>query len=304
MNDNSVLAYAHLSEDAGALASKPDEARIYAIRAGFWIPYPLAKDTLKKMEELLAYPRVTRMPNMLLVAPSFNGKTSILERFAEKHLPIVNPLAEATECPVVLMESPSKPDVGDFYSRILQKLFSPYKPTASVGEKAYQVKTLFESMKVRILVIDEIQHLIAGGLIRQREFRNALKSLGNEAQISMIAAGTEDAFNAFNTDPQMSSRFTPVILPRWTQNREYAQVLATIEHRTPLRKPSNLIDPALARAILLRSEGMLGDICDLLKTAAIDAIQQGTEEITLQQIQKIAWTAPSARRSAKRPSAD
>jgi Bacterial TniB protein len=293
-----VDQYGHLNDLTKALASKADEARIYAIKQGFWIGYPRAKEILSRMEDLLSHPRITRMPNMLLVAPSFNGKTSILKRFLDAHPPVVDPVAEATECPVIMIEAPSTPNVGDFYSRILQKLMAPYKPTASAAEKAYQVRQLFEILKVRVLVIDEIHHLIAGGLIKQREFRNALKSLGNETQISIIAAGIEDAFNAFNTDPQMSSRFTPEVLPKWKQTNSYAEILATIENRTPLRKASNLIEPGLARAILLRSEGTLGDICDLVKTASIDAIRNGTELITISQVEKLRWTAPSGRRNA------
>jgi hypothetical protein len=290
--------YEHLNDVTKALASKADDARIYAIKEGFWIGYPRAKEILAGMEDLLSHPRITRMPNMLLVAPSFNGKTSILKRFLDRHPPIVNPIAEATECPVIMIESPNKPDVGDFYSRILQKLMAPYKPTASVAEKAHQVRQLFETLKVRVLIIDEIHHLIAGGSNKQREFRNALKSLGNETQISIIAAGIEDAFNAFNTDPQMSSRFTPEALPKWKQTNSYAEILVTLENRTPLRKASNLSEGALAYAILKRSEGTLGDICDLVKAAAIDAIRKGTEQITIPQLEKLAWTAPSGRRQA------
>jgi Bacterial TniB protein len=295
---DALTLYPHLNSTASALMEKSDPERIRAIREGSWIPYPRALEILATMEDLLDHPRITRMPNMLLVAPSFNGKTSILKQFAEKHPATVDPLAEATECPVVLIESPSKPDVGDFYNRILQKLMAPYKPTASIAEKCHQVKQLFETLKVRVLVIDEIQHLIAGGLIKQREFRNALKSLGNETQISIIAAGIEDAFNAFNTDPQMSSRFTPAILPRWQLDMTFGQTMATIEKRTPLRNPSGLKANALMHAIWSRSQGMLGDICDLTKSAAIDAIRKGTEQITVAQIKELAWTPPSERRKA------
>mgnify|MGYP001152803084 CR=1 FL=1 len=37
---------------------------------------------------------------------------------------------------------------------------------------------------VRILIVDENHHLIAGGLTKQCEFRSALQSLSNEAKIT------------------------------------------------------------------------------------------------------------------------
>lgn len=303
MNDQTIPAgtsYPHLNEMTRSLAYKSDEARIFAIREGSWLGYKEAKRIIARMEDLLAYPRITRMPNMLLVAPSFNGKTSILRRFVSQHLPDLDPESEVTICPVVMVEAPPKPDIADFYTRILDALMTPYKPTASVSEKYSQIKRLFRQMDVRMLIVDEIHHLIAGSLNRQQEFRNALKSLGNETQICMVAAGIEDAYNAFNTDPQMSSRFTPEELPVWRPNNEFGSLLATLELRMPLRLPSNLKDPATMLAIHTRGEGTLGDMCDLVKELAVDAIRSKAERITVAQIGALPWVPPSKRKQHKR----
>lgn len=303
MNDQTISArgpYPHLNEVTRSLADKSDDARIFAIREGSWLGYKEAKRIIARMEDLLAYPRITRMPNMLLVAPSFNGKTSILRRFVSQHLPDLDPEGEVTICPVVMVEAPPKPDITDFYTRILDALMTPYKPTASVSEKYSQIKRLFRQMEVRMLIVDEIHHLIAGSLNRQQEFRNALKSLGNETQICMVAAGIEDAYNAFNTDPQMSSRFTPEELPVWRPNNEFGSLLATLELRMPLRFPSSLKDPAIMLSIHTRSEGTLGDMCDLVKELAVDAIRGKAERITLEQIGALPWVPPSKRKQHKR----
>ncbi len=292
--------YPHLNDAALDLIDHTDEQRIYAIREGSWLGYKDAKRILTRMEELLNYPRITRMPNILLVAPSFNGKTSILRRFVSQHLPDLDPLNEITICPVVMVEAPPKPDISDFYTRILDALMAPYKPTASVQEKYSQIKRLFRQMEVRMLIVDEIHHLIAGSLNRQQEFRNALKSLGNETMVSMVTAGIEDAYNAFNTDPQMSSRFTPEELPLWKANNEFGSMLATLELRMPLKLPSNLKEPSAMLAIHTRSEGTFGDMCDLVKELAVDAIRSGTEQITLAQVNTMKWVPPSKRKQFRR----
>lgn len=296
----SEATYPHLNDAARAFVDQTDKARIYAIREGSWLGYKDAKRILERMEELLDYPRITRMPNMLLVAPSFNGKTSILSRFMSLHPPDLDPAGEVTICPVVMVEAPPKPDISDFYTRILDALMTPYKPTASVPEKYSQIKGLFRKMNVRMLIVDEIHHLIAGSLNRQQEFRNALKSLGNETTITMVAAGIEDAYNAFNTDPQMSSRFTPETLPLWKANNEFGSLLATLELRAPLKEQSNLKDPQMMLAIHIRSEGTLGDMCDLVKELAVDAIRSKTERITLDRISSLPWVPPSKRKQFKR----
>jgi hypothetical protein len=292
--------YSHLNEAARAVVGAKDADRIRFIRAGTWLGYSRAKEVLARMEDLLDYPRITRMPNMLLVAPSFNGKTSILERFLAQHPADLDPEGETTICPVVMVESPPTPDVSAFYSRILDALMAPYKPSASAQEKYSQVKLLFRQLGVKMLILDEIHHLIAGSLNRQRDFRNALKSLGNETKVVIVAAGIEDAYTAFNTDPQMSSRFTPEELPLWRADNKFGELLATLELRTPLKRPSNLKEPGKMQEIHTRSEGTLGDMCDLFKELAVDAIRNKAEEITIERIRSLRWVPPSKRKQYQR----
>ncbi|MDD5544885.1 MAG: TniB family NTP-binding protein [Acidobacteriia bacterium] len=291
--------FPHLSKKAAEQAVLSAEERIEIIRLGSWIPYQRAEEILARMEDLLAHPKITRMPNMLLVGASNNGKTSILERFRTRHATKENETGEESVVPVVSVEAPGTPDVEDLYRRILDALFAPYRPSSPAKDKYHQITALFPRLGVRLLVIDEIHHLIAGSLNRQREFRNAIKSLGNETQVCIVAAGIEDAFNAFNTDPQLSNRFVPEILPKWSLDGEFARLLKTLEHRTPLREPSNLADSAMAQKILWMSEGTIGDTSDLVKATAIAAIRQGTERITVELLDKLGWVQPSLR--SRRP---
>lgn len=292
--------FAHLDDKAKAMLELSDVERIQAIRAGSWIPLKSAKDTLAKMEELLTYPAVTRMPNLLLVGPSFSGKTSILDRFMSLHPPDFDPTAEVTIYPVVKIDAPPKPDISDFYSRILDALMSQYKPTAPAHQKYSQIKVLFRQMQVKVLIIDEIHHLIAGSSNRQREFRNALKSLGNETRICVVAAGIEEAYNAFNSDSQMSSRFVPIHLPNWRADSELGKLLATMERRMPLRRPSDLKSVEMVMDIAQRSEGTLGDVFDLVKEAGVDAIRSGEECITKDGLTRLGWVPPSKRKQYRR----
>lgn len=293
-------SYAHLGADAKAVMDKPDGMRILSIQQGSWISYPRAKEILSRLDRLLNYPRTTRMANMLIVGPSNNGKSSIIKHFAGEHLPNPNPDGDAAIAPVILVEAPPTPDVSDFYGRILDELFAPYKPNSKAADRYHQIKVLFDSLQVKILIVDEIHHLIAGSLAKQRDFRNAIKSLGNETGVSIVAAGIEEAFNAFNTDPQLSNRFTPEVLPKWKLDNTYGSMLMTLEKRLPLKVPSNLVEPNLAQKILWLSEGTLGDISDLVKLAAEHAIISGVEQVSEKLIDALPWVPPSKRK--QRPS--
>jgi len=290
-------AYPHLDAKAVAKLALPDDERKLSIRAGTWIALNHVKKALKKLEELKSHPPVTRMPCLLIIGAPFSGKTSILEHFRDLNPPDLDPASELMRCPVLMIDSPPKPDLADFYSSILDALMTPYKPTAPPYEKYSQVKRLFKQLGVRILIIDEIHNLIAGSQNRQREFRNSLRRLGNEAKICLVASGIEEAYTAFNADPQLSSRFVPMELPRWSPGTELGTLLMTLEKRTPLKKPSGLHLPKLMTAIHSRSESNLGDICDLVKEAAIAAIDTGAECITEKLIASLDWVPPSKRKT-------
>ena len=52
-----------------------------------------------------------------------------------------------------------------------------------------------------MLIIDDVQHVLAGPTLKQRHFRNVIKYLGNELQIPIVGVGTRDAFNALSDRP-------------------------------------------------------------------------------------------------------
>jgi hypothetical protein len=293
--------FSHLNEKAQLLLDSPDAERIETIQRGSWIPYTRAREVLDHMEELFAYPRIERMPHMLLVGASNNGKTQILTRFMQQHPADPNPQGECSVIPVVMVEAPSAPDVGDFYDRIFKAINQPYSPRAPVREKEAILFHVLERVQLKMLLIDEIQHVIAGGQTRQREFRNALKSLGNILKISIVGAGVEEAFNAFNTDPQLSNRFEPEFLPKWKFDNEFGILLNTLERRTPLMHPSGLQGNEIARKIYYMSEGVMGEIHEIVKRAAVHAIRSKDERITLETLEKIRWTQPSKRKTQPHP---
>lgn len=290
------LSYDHLDEKAQQKLLLTNEERIQSIRVGTWVGVEHVKEILEKLEDMLNMPEVTRPPCMLVVGPAFSGKTSIAEHFVRDHPPDLSPENQTTVSPVVMIDAPPKPDLSDLYSRILDKLMAPYKPTASATEKNSQVKRLFRELGVKMLIIDEIHHLIAGSLNRQREFRNAIKSLSNETKVSLVFLGIQEARIAIYSDEQLSSRFIPYELPTWSNDKAFARLLRTLERRTPLRKPSNLGSPDMANIIYAKSESNLGDILDLLKEASVVAIRNGDECISRELLESMKWVPPSKRK--------
>lgn len=285
-----------LQEKVASYRDRPNDERIKYIRSPRWIGYQAAEDILKQLATLLAYPKSDRMPNLLIVGDTNNGKTMLAKRFWRKHPAEDNKDGASVVVPVMFMQAPPIPDEGRFYNTILELLFAPYKPGDRIDRKQYQAVRLMREVGLRMLIIDEVHNILAGSLTRQRAFLNVIKFLGNELQIPIIASGTREAFRAIQTDPQLANRFKPAVLPRWKNDNEFGDFLITFENLIPLRKPSHLDDISLSDRIYAMSEGYLGEICRILVDAAVYAVESGRELIDQKALDAIQWVPPSARR--------
>src|SRR5260370_34898993 len=89
MDDYEMIAEAppldHLLPAVRSTALLPAAERIQRVRAECWIGYPKAHEALAKLEDLFTHPRRQRMTNLLVVGPTNNGKTMIIEKFRRLH---------------------------------------------------------------------------------------------------------------------------------------------------------------------------------------------------------------------------
>lgn len=286
----------HLNDSTIKLLDLSDADRIEKIRAPRWIGYPRAKAVLAKLEDLLVYPRSHRMPNLLVVGDTNNGKTMLVQRFCAQHPADDNPNGEGVRVPVLFVQAPPIPDEGRFYNAILELLFAPYKPNDRVDKKQIQVIKLLKYVGLRMLVIDEIHHVMAGNLNKQRTFLNVIKYLGNELQVPIIGVGTRDAFRALQTDPQLANRFEPALLPRWDFDTDFLRLLASFERMLPLREPSQLHDTTLATKLFSMSEGYIGELSRVLTAAGARAVETGKERVDGKLLDALDWVSPSDRK--------
>lgn len=286
----------HLSSAAQASLVLTDEQRILQIRSSPWIWYPRAVEVLDDLEVLLTHPRTHRMPNRLIVGATNNGKTAIAREFLSQHAPLCRIEDEADYVPVVYIQAPPVPDERRFNATLLDQLRIPHKINERADRMARQFLDTAPLLGVRMLMVDEIHHVLAGTPQKQRAFLNVLKFLGNELQISIVALGTDSALFALESDAQLANRFVPMALPEWKMNREFLCLLASFEETLPLRKPSHLVEIKLATHVLSMSEGTIGEIATLLQAAAIKAIESKEEHITISLLQRLKWTEPSQRR--------
>jgi hypothetical protein len=290
--------YPHLHDSVRALLTESDESRIRRIRADRWVGYARADAALSAFEELLTFPKRTRMPNLLLCGPTNNGKSMVLEKFRRAHPPVVAGVTSegVATVPVLKIQMPPGPDERRFFGAILDALALPHSASESVSRRQDSALRLMQSTGVSVLIIDEAHNLLAGAQVQQRRMLNLLRWLGNELQIPIIAAGTAESLHAIQSDDQLANRFEPIALPRWSYSEEFRELLRTLEALLPLRRPSNLAKPALAQKVLAAAEGILGEVVAILTRAAVRAVTTGTEAITVEMIEACGFLSPSERR--------
>ncbi|MGW3661064.1 TniB family NTP-binding protein [Streptomyces sp. NPDC005151] len=294
VNEDEPVDLSHLHPAAQQIARLPDAERLRYVRADRWIGYPRAIEALERLETLLSWPSKQRMPNLLLIGPTNNGKSMIVEKFRRTNPPISHPDRE--EIPVLAVQMPSDPSVIRFYTVLLAALGAPLRARYRLADVEQLALRLLRSAGVRMLVIDELHNVLGGRGDHRREFLNLLRFLGNELRIPLVGVGTRDAYLAIRADDQLENRFAPLTLPRWEADADACSLLASFAAAFPLRRPSPIATAEMAGYLLSRSEGTIGELAHLLTDAAVAAIESGEEAINQRTLLLAPYDGPTERR--------
>lgn len=280
-------AFTHLAPSVRAAAGLSNAERSNLIRQERWIGYGRAKRALKELQDLADYPKRDRMPNMLLFGATNNGKTKIIRRFTSLHPAQTDVSKGLRETPVVMVEMSPQPGLSRLYGSLLDAIGAPYRRTSRFDALEPLALEMLRLVRTKVLIIDELHNLMACNALQQRQVLNQLKYLGNQLKIPLVGVGTEEAWSAIKSDPQMANRFQPFHLPVWGEGDEFLQLMMTFGQLLPLRKPSELANEQIARLVLAQSDGSIGSITRLMEKAAIWAIESGEERITSELLAKL-----------------
>ncbi|WP_434098896.1 TniB family NTP-binding protein [Streptomyces xantholiticus] len=160
VNEDGSADLSHLHLAARQIARLPDAERLRYVRADRWIGYPRAIQALERLETLLAWPSKQRMPNLLLIGPTNNGKSMIVEKFRRTHPSVSHP--DRKEIPVLAVQMPSDPSVIRFYTALLAALGAPLRARYRLADVEQLALRLLRSAGVRMLVIDELHNVLGG----------------------------------------------------------------------------------------------------------------------------------------------
>ncbi len=292
MEEYPIIDLSHLMPVAQGLARLPADERIHRLRADRWIGYPRAVEALNRLEALYAWPNKQRMPNLLLVGPTNNGKSMIVEKFRRTHPASSD--ADQEHIPVLVVQMPSEPSVIRFYVALLAAMGAPLRPRPRLPEMEQLALALLRKVGVRMLVIDELHNVLAGNSVNRREFLNLLRFLGNELRIPLVGVGTRCLLG----DPLGRPVGKPLRADDAAGVGGQRRLLLTagqLRGFAPAAATSSIATLDMARYLLTRSEGTIGELAHLLMAAAVAAVESG-EAINHRTLSMADYTGPSERR--------
>ena len=181
----------------------------------------------------------------------------------------------------------SKPNDGRLYAQIIEGLGHQAPYTRRGTDLEILGLRLLHRRPPRMLIVDEVHHLLAGTVREQRQSLNQLKLLSNELRMPVIALGTSEALYTMQADPQIASRFEPFPLPRWRERAGLREFVVSFGRPLP-HLPSPFGDKDMIQKLVAHSGGLTGRITTLLAHATELAIRRKTECITLDLLEQAA----------------
>ena len=272
-------AFEHLDPAYRRFANLSDEERIAWIRADRWIGFDQAGAALARLENLLTYPPRDRMPCLLIYGDTGMGKTKILRKFERNHPPKFCQVTGVDHRPVVVAQVPSEPIERDLYRELLASMGAPAMAGGTLAREKDVCRSLLRTVGAKMIILDEVNGMLAGTYRQQRIFLNAIRFLANDLRIPLVCAGTDLARQALLTDAQLAERFEAFHLKSWQNDAAFAGLLKSFERILPLHEPSNLMSPEVRARIHKLTSGVTARIFRLIETAAEEAIRSDKERL-------------------------
>lgn len=274
--------YSHLLPESKKVVMYEDiDNRIKYMENKIWINYPLAHKVILYLNDLLKYPKQDKMPGLLIVGEPHIGKSAVISQFTKLHQDktFEDDVGITKTEKTLVVANMEGGDDRSLYIAILEQLWAPYRPTDTTHKLRHQTIHLLRELNIKMLILDEIHNLLKGTAIKQRAVMDTIKNLTNSLNIPIVLVGIMDAVTVLN-EAQHVSRFDIVQLPKWSNDKEFAGLLASFERWLPLKKPSELHKSEIRKLLYEHSRGNLGHLRRILTVSAKYAILNDIEQIT------------------------
>ncbi len=255
------------------------------------VPHKVWQAGIKKLSLIYKFSTGGKPHIVSLVGESGSGKSAFLNYFRSLHPPTRED--DGLYQPIIKVLTPSIPKEKALAGAMLRALKYPLKiERMSEDDRKSKVEALIISCGVKVIMIDEIQHFIE--YRNQESVRAAadwLKTLADQTNAILVLSGLPNSLELFYTNEQLARRsFSPITMPRfdWSNSNSRDEYCAVMDAFTEAMKPFSLPDLGsddMAFRFYCATEGMMGTIVDILRFASWVALENGTQTISLEDLE-------------------
>ena len=278
---------------------QPDANDVVAERlANFYVPHPGLKGISQGIRELVKYGNIgmyARRParSATIVGESGSGKSRLLSEisrqfpaYIENGIPVYR---------ILLVSVPSNATVKGLNAAI-NRAMGVQEPFAMEGTETQQTEimlTRLKEYKVRLLVLDEVQHLFKDGKKIIQKVSDHIVALLNNRVCPVLVVGTGRALDIFDLIPEQRRRSLGVYYLEamdWNNEKEkahYISFLHDMEEHMEFKVRPKLWKKDTALRLYVFTGGLIGLTADVVIAATIRAMEDGEDTITHDVLRKV-----------------
>ncbi|KRB24776.1 TniB family NTP-binding protein [Rhizobacter sp. Root16D2] len=236
----------------------------------FFGHFPQVLEILARLRQLMSYRCVDEEPeHIMLLGNPGTGKSTLLKWFAKQFPRIEHD--ELTEIPVLYAEVPSNCSIKKLAGVLLRALGSPFWNKGDEEERTFQLQTLLMNCRVRLIILDEINHVVDRGREKSHEtVADWIKQQSAHARVSFVLAGIGRSRLLLDANDQFADRFrevleiTPLGLEDEAKKAELVAVMEAFEAMLEGIDHINLQTDDVLRILVFATAGRLRNIRRLL----------------------------------------
>lgn len=220
--------------------------------------------------------------------PSGVGKTTLAKTVENYGCTKYGPEA------VKLVQLEGSSTIKDVLAAILLGFGDPCSRRGTASELSARLRESIKARQCRLIIIDELQHLIPGASPTPKlihSILNAFKVLDTTG-VSFLLAGTDEIMTLWHADDQIRSRFQGTYQLRpLTYPEDVATWRAIVKEfeKTLMENGVQVNCSGFADRCHAASQGVFRSLVLVIATAATRAIKEGTDTITVTHLSQAAY---------------
>jgi energy-coupling factor transporter ATP-binding protein EcfA2 len=255
---------------------------------------------------LIRYPRFTQLQRniqlccdlsktagepqcMILEGATGTGKSTLVKSYAATYHRYET--ASGTKIPVFYLETPSPVTVKGMAARLLEALGDPGAHHGTLWSMNSRLIHFIRTCEVQLVILDDFHHLIDRETNRVMDkVSDWLKVLIKEADVPFLVVGLDDTVRRIlDSNAQLSRLFAirDTLQPfQWDEQKpdtiqEFAAFVAFAESRIGIPLTDEIERKDLLNRLHVATNGVVGNVMNLLRYSVVLAQQQQTERLTL-----------------------